>query len=200
MRTALRSALVLLFAVVGCSERHPISTAAQPLPAPPAATIQRTLIETPSPAAIPDPPLPALKPGTDLSLAGSQARANQASSKAPPELQITASQRAMGRAAGRTASLPAAGANRPPVTDALHLMGLSQADATSLFGEPAERESLPPAQIWIYHSMVCVLKMFFYPEVGGPVFRALTIFIDDHGADDGTHSSCLSSLAKLPAG
>jgi hypothetical protein len=48
--------------------------------------------------------------------------------------------------------------------------------------------------------MVCVLKMFFYPEVGGPAFRALTIFIDDHGADDAAHSTCLSSLARLPTG
>ena len=200
MRTALRSALVLLFAVVGCSERHPISTAVQPLPAPPAATIQRTLIETPSPAIIPDPPLPALKPGTELSLIESQAQADQASPKAPLETQITPSQRAMARAARRTAKLPGGGASAPLVTDAHNLMGLSQTDATKLFGEPAERQNLPPAQIWIYHSMVCVLKMFFYPEVGGPAFRALTIFIDDHGADDAAHSTCLSSLARLPAG
>ena len=144
--------------------------------------------------------MPALKPGTELSLAESEALADQASPKPPLDTQITASQRAMGRAVRKTADLPAAGANAPPVTDALHLMGLSQTDTTKLFGEPAERESLPPAQIWIYHSMVCVLKMFFYPEVGGPVFRALTIFIDDHGADDATHNTCLSSLAKHAAG
>jgi len=149
---------------------------------------------------IPNPPLPALKPGTELSLAESQALADQASQNAPLETQITASQRAMGRAVRKTANLPAAGANAPAVTDALHLMGLSQTDTTKLFGEPAERKNLPPSQIWIYHSTVCDLKMFFYPEVGGPAFRALTIHIDDHGMDDATHKACLSSLAKLPAG
>ena len=79
-------------------------------------------------------------------------------------------------------------------------MGLSQTDTTKLFGEPAERKNLPPSQIWIYHSTFCDLKMFFYPEVGGPALRALTILIDDHGANDPTHNTCLSSLAKPPAG
>jgi hypothetical protein len=60
------------------------------------------------------PPLPALKPGTELSLAESQALADQASTNAPSETQITASQRAMGRAVRKTANLPAAGANVPP--------------------------------------------------------------------------------------
>ena len=200
MRAALLSALVLLFAVVGCSQRHGVSVVVQLPPAPPPTTIQRTLIETPPPAMIPAPPLPALKPGTELSSAESQALADQASTNAPSETQITASQRAMGRAVRNTANLPAAGANAPSVTDALHLMGLSQTDTTKRFGEPAERKNLPPSQIWIYHSTVCDLKMFFYPEVGGPAFRALTIHIDDHGADDESHSTCLSSLAKLPAG
>jgi hypothetical protein len=83
MRAALLSALVLLFAVVGCSQRHPISTAVPP-PALPPATIQRTLIETPPPVAIPNPPLPALKPGTELSLAESEALADQAPNEKTP--------------------------------------------------------------------------------------------------------------------
>jgi hypothetical protein len=200
MRATLLSALVSLFAVVGCSQRHWVSIVVQLPLAPPPATIQRTLIETPAPATMPEPPLPALKPGTELSLAESEALADQASLNAPLETQITASQRAMGRAVRKTAKLPAAGANAPPVTDALHLMRLSQTDSTKLFGEPAERKNLPPSQIWIYHWTVCDLKMFFYPEVGGPTFPALTIFIDGHGADDTSHSTCLFSLAKLPAG
>ena len=199
MRAVLLSTLLVLSVVTGCSQRRPVSIAAPP-PPPPPATIQRTLIETPPPARLPEPPLPALKPGTELSLAESQALADQASTNAPFETQTTASQRAMGRAVRKTANLPAAGANAPSVTDALHLMGLSQTETTKLFGEPAERKNLPPSQIWIYHSTVCDLKMFFYPEVGGPTFRALTILIDDHSADDASHNTCLFSLAKLPAG
>jgi hypothetical protein len=69
-----------------------------------------------------------------------------------------------------------------------------------LFGPPAERKILPPSQIWTYHSTVCDVKLFFYLEIGGLAFRALTYQIDEHGAYDATHNACLSSLAKLPAG
>ena len=81
MRAALLNDPVLLFAVVGCSQRHWVSVVVQVPPAPPPAAIQRTLIETPPPAAIPNPPLPALKPGTELSLAESEALADQARSE-----------------------------------------------------------------------------------------------------------------------
>ena len=199
MHAALLSAPVLLFAVVGCSQRHWVSVVVQVPPAPPPATIQRTLIETPPPARLPEPPLPALKPGTELSLAKSEALVDQAS-KAPLETQPTASQRAIGRAAGQTANLPAVGADAPPPTDVGHLVGLSQTDTMKLFGPPAERKNLPPSQIWTYHSTVCDVKLFFYPEIGGSAFRALTYQIDERGAYDATHNACLSSLAKLPAG
>jgi len=43
-------------------------------------------------------------------------------------------------------------------------------------------------------------KLFFYPEVGGPAYRALTYQIDERGAADATHNACLSSLAKSHAG
>ena len=197
MRATLLSALVSLFAVVGCSQRHWVSIVVQLPLAPPPATIQRTLIETPPPARLPEPPLPALKPGTELSLAKSEALVDQASPKAPLEMRSTASQRG---AAGQTASAPAASADAPPLTDVGHLVGLSQTDTMKLFGPPAERKNLPPSQIWTYHSTVCDVKLFFYPEVGGWAFRALTYQIDERGAYDATHNACLSSLAKLPAG
>jgi len=141
-----------------------------------------------------------LKPGTELSLAESEALVDQASPKAPLEMQSTASQRAIGRAAGQTASAPAASADAPPVADLGHLVGLSQTDTMKLFGPPAERKNLPPSQIWTYHSTVCDVKLFFYPEIGKSAFRALTYQIDERGAYDATHNTCLSSLAKLPAG
>ena len=200
MRAVLLSTLLGLSVVTGCSQPHPVSIATPPPPPPPPATTQRTLIETPPPARLPEPPLPALKPGTELSLAQSEALADQASPKAPLETQPTASQRAIGRAAGQTASAPAASADAPPLTDLGHLVGLSQTDTMKLFGPPAERKNLPPSQIWTYHSTVCDVKLFFYPEVGGWAFRALTYQIDERGAYDATHNTCLSSLAKLPAG
>ena len=47
---------------------------------------------------------------------------------------------------------------------------------------------------------VCDVKLFFYPEVGGSAYRALTYQIDERGAADATHNACLSSLAKPHAG
>jgi hypothetical protein len=44
------------------------------------------------------------------------------------------------------------------------------------------------------------MKLFFYPEVGGPAYRALTYQIDERGPADATHNACLSSLAKPHAG
>ena len=61
---------------------------------------------------------------------------------------------------------------------------------------PAERRNLPPSEIWTYHSTVCDVKLFFYPEVAKPTFRALTYQIDERDASDATHNACLSSLTK----
>src|SRR5258708_28781712 len=133
MRAVLLSALLVLSVVTGCSQRRPVSIAAPPPPVP--ATIHRTLIETPPPARLPEPPLPALKPGTELSLAESEALADQASPKAPAETQGTANQRAVGRMAGQAAK--SSGRDAPPLT-VEQLVGLGKSDAAKLFGPPAE--------------------------------------------------------------
>jgi hypothetical protein len=197
MRAVVLSALLVLSAVTGCSQRQ-VSIAVPPPPPP--APIQRTLIETPPPALLPEPPLSALKPGTELNLAESEGLADQASPKAPLETQFTPSQRAIGRAAGQTPNPSAASAEAPPLTDVADLVGLSQTDTTKLFGLPAERRNLPTSEIWTYHSTVCDMKLFFYPEVAKPIFRALSYQIDERGASDATHNACLSSLTKRPAG
>jgi hypothetical protein len=170
--------------------------------------------------------MPALKPGTEYTLTQSEALAEQASPKGPPvEGEPNASQKAIGRmaaqtapqgaapqgvapgtissqgtqqaASGQTAGLaPAGPTGAPAVTDAAHLVGLSQSDATVLFGPPTESKDLPPSKVWTYHSPVCDMKLFFYPEVGRSTFRALTYQIDERGASDATHNACLSSLTK----
>jgi hypothetical protein len=225
MRLVRFGAILLLSAVAGCgtSRLHTVSLPPPPAPAP--VTDQRQLVETPPPAAMPEPPMPALKPGTEYTLAESEALADQASPKGPPiEGEPNASQKAIGRMAaqtapqgvppqavsgqgtqqapsGQTAGLaPAGGAGAPAVIDAAHLVGLSQSDATVMFGPPAESRDLPPSKVWTYHSPVCDMKLFFYPEVGRSTFRALTYQIDERGASDATHNACLSSLAKPRAG
>jgi hypothetical protein len=128
--------------------------------------------------------LPALKPGIELTLAESEALADQASLKAPVETQPTTSQKAMDRTAGQAAKLPVTGMDVPLLTNADHLAGLSKSDVTKLFGPPAESKERPPSQIWTYHSAVCDVTMFFYPEVDGWALRALTYQIDQRGASD----------------
>jgi len=193
------STLVMLCLLAGCATRRPSVALPPPPPAPP--VDQRALVETPPPATVPDPPLPALKPGTEFTLAESEALANKANPKGPPvERDPTPGQKALGRMAAQVSNGPAGASAVVPVSDAAHLVGLSQTDAEKMFGLPAESKELPPSRIWTYHSSVCDMKLFFYPEVGGPAYRALTYQIDERGAADATHNACLSSLAKPHAG
>ena len=197
MRMLRLSTLVMLCLLAGCATRRPSVALPPPPPAPPPVD-QRALVETPPPATVPDPPLPALKPGTELSLAETEALSDQASPKGPPvEKEPTPGQKALGRMAAQVSTGPPA---IVAVSDAAHLVGLSQTDAERMFGLPAESKELPPSRIWTYHSSVCDVKLFFYPEVGGPAYRALTYQIDERGAADATHNACLSSLAKPHAG
>jgi hypothetical protein len=208
MRPLQSSALLILSVVAGCFQHHSVSIAVQPpVPIqrtlietpPPPVPIQRTLIETPLPSMIPIPPLPVLKPGTEYSLAESEALANQASPKAPLEPQFTASQRAMGRKVVHMANGAAAGVEALPLTDVSHLVGLSQADTMKLFGPPAAPKSFPPYQVWTYNSTNCDLILFFFPEVSGTAFGALTYQIIERDTSDATHTACLASLVTLPA-
>jgi hypothetical protein len=91
-------------------------------------------------------------------------------------------------------------ADATPVTEVRFLVGLTQTETTKLLGPPKERKNLPPSEIWTYHSTICDVRLFFYPEVGGRTFRALTYQIDEPGGTDPAHSACLSSLLKLPDG
>jgi hypothetical protein len=179
-------ALLVLTVLAACAER-PVPVASLP-PSKPAAP--RAFVETPPPADIPNPPTPVLKPGSDMSGAESEGLYAQASPKGPPGEQSVPE--ATASTGGEASS--------PPLTDAAHLVGLSQSDAANILGPPAERKDLPPAQVWTYHSDLCDLTLFFYPEVGGSAFRALTYEIADRGANDATHTACLASLAKPRAG
>src|SRR5262249_11803701 len=108
--------------------------------------------------------------------------------------------RAIGRGRVMPANTSSAIADAPPSLEKPFLVGLTQTETTKLLGAPAERKKLPPSEIWTYHSTICDVRLFFYPEVGGRTFRALTYQIDEPSDTDPAHSACLSSLLKAPAG
>jgi hypothetical protein len=171
----------------------------------------RPLVQAPQPAQLPKPALkPAPEPGSTTPGPAAQPPAPQASpaeagaqttTQASPESQPSAESQASpqsqpSQTANQPASAPTAAAPAPAVPEPAQLVGLSQADAGKIFGPPVERSDSPPSQIWTYRSDICDLKLYFYPEVGGSAYRALTYQIDDRGSNDATHHTCLTSLAK----
>jgi hypothetical protein len=202
MRLLRLSTLLVLGALAGCAER-PVPISKAPPPPPPAP--ERPLVETPPPATVPEPPVPELRPGTEYTLAQSEEMLDEASPKGPGA-PLSQEEAAAGEGEAEPAAPPAgpgegpgmqtASATEEPLSDASHLVGLSQTDAGRLLVPPVERKEIPPSQVWTYRSDLCELKLFFYPEVGGTAFRALTYQIDDRGTNDANHHACLASLAK----
>lgn len=79
------------------------------------------------------------------------------------------------------AELPTeAGDGKAP--DIEKLVGLDFDATQALLGEPALDEVQPPARVWAYNGTGCVLNIFFYPNVDGQSYRALTYEVK--GAED----------------
>ena len=185
------SMILLTCLLVACSH-HPITIApayvAQPAPA-------RPLVVTPAPAVVSTPPTPELKPGTEISL-----ELHRSEGDANAEFL------AAGAAESEVARVPESGAANPPVpgsattastdNDPDHLVGLSEADAIRLLGNPKSRADTPPSRIWTYRSTSCDLRLFFYPEIGGTSYRTLTYEIDDHDPTDTNRRNCVGGLLK----
>lgn len=81
---------------------------------------------------------------------------------------------------------------RAPAVD--DLLGWDFSATQALLGAPVLEEVQAPARIWTYNGESCVLRLFFYPEVGSDAFRLLTY--EATGADGGgaEAQSCLQSL------
>ena len=74
------------------------------------------------------------------------------------------------------------------------LIGMDFVGTEWLLGAPALETVQPPAKIWSYNGSGCVLNIFFYPQVNGGEFRALTYEVK--GAQDSEDLSrrCFSEL------
>ena len=62
------------------------------------------------------------------------------------------------------------------------LVGLDFDATQALLGEPALDQVQAPARVWAYSGSGCVLNIFFYPNVDGSTYRALTYEVK--GGDD----------------
>lgn len=70
----------------------------------------------------------------------------------------------------------------PEGPDIEGLVGLDFDATEALLGEPALDEVQSPARVWAYTGRGCVLSIFFYPNVDGQSYRALTYEVK--GAED----------------
>lgn len=190
--------LMALASLVAACSHHPVKigpvSVAQPAPV-------RPLVATPPPADVPVPPTPELKPGTEISL--ERLRSGGDASIALTAIPISGD---MGAAqtpqATAVATPPAADTTTTASTDddPDHLVGLSEADAIRLLGNPISRADTPPSRIWTYKSTSCDLRLFFYPEIGGTSYRTLTYEIDDRDPSDSNRRNCVGGLLKNHAG
>lgn len=80
------------------------------------------------------------------------------------------------------------------VAEVATLVGLDFDQTASLLGEPTLQEIQPPAQIWSYNGPDCVLSIFFYPQVGGERYRALTYEVVEPASDAQSAQRCFTAL------
>ncbi len=86
-----------------------------------------------------------------------------------------------------------------PAAQALAIDGLVglDFDATKkLLGAPALDEVQPPARVWAYNGRGCVLSIFFYPNLEGSSYRALTYEVKGSDDTDELTQRCFAELVQ----
>jgi hypothetical protein len=74
------------------------------------------------------------------------------------------------------------------------LLGWDFSATQALLGDPVLEEVQAPARIWTYNGERCVLRLFFFPEVGSDAFRLLTYEATGEDGVGAEAQSCLESL------
>jgi hypothetical protein len=126
--------------------------------------------------------------------AGQATPTTQPSSTQPSSAQPSPTQAATAQDTGNAAP------DNAPETDPRRFTGISDTDATRLLGPPAEKKDTPPSRVWTYRSATCDFKLFFYPEVGGNGYRALTSQFGNPNMTESEKRACVASLLKVHAG
>ena len=96
----------------------------------------------------------------------------------------------------QVAALPVEEEEEPVGPDIEGLVGLDFDATQALLGEPALDEVQSPARVWAYNGSGCVLSIFFYPNVDGQSYRALTYEVK--GAEDTPEQTrqCFAELVQ----
>src|SRR5579872_3790976 len=154
MRALRTGALLLAFCLAACGHAHTV-TVVKPAVQPPL----RPLVTVPGPAELPLYPVPELKPGSDVAAtpsptdAGSQTATPVAGAASIQPAAVNTTGGAVSAAptapgAPSTAAVPNAPAAAPAAEyDPDRLVGLSETDAMSLLGPPAEKADSPPSRV-----------------------------------------------------
>jgi hypothetical protein len=83
-----------------------------------------------------------------------------------------------------------------PESDPQELLKLDTAETADILGAPHRTEDQAPALIWIYEvPNRCVLRLFFYPELDGTRFLALTYSIEPESNNAGERA-CVTALRR----
>jgi hypothetical protein len=163
-----------------------------------------TMQETASPPGeTAEPAAPAMAPSANppagQALSAQQPSAQQLSAQ-PPSSQAPSSQAPSTQTAAMSQDTGYGSPANAPENDPRRFTGISDTDATRLLGPPAEKKDTPPSRIWTYRSATCDFKLFFYPEVGGNGYRALTSQFGNPNLTEAEKRACVASLLKVHAG
>lgn len=97
------------------------------------------------------------------------------------------------KAAADQQALATPGVDVPEIAE---LVGLDFTAVRSLLGVPALEEIQPPATVWAYNGRGCVLSIFFYPDVDGGSYRALTYQVKGAEQTEELPQRCFSELLQ----
>ena len=103
------------------------------------------------------------------------------------------------RLAARSRTQPPAQGPQPqpeaaPSSDPNQVVGMTEAEATSLIGPPHRSAVEPPARVWVYDSEGCTLRVFFYLDLGREAFRALTWSIANPAGEGPDEWRCFGKI------
>jgi hypothetical protein len=87
-----------------------------------------------------------------------------------------------------------------PDSDPETLLNRDTAEIADILGTPAKIEDQAPALIWVYEATdVCMLRLFFYPQLDGDRFLSLTYEITP-APDRNAEQLCIATLRRAHAG